>query len=67
MSTKQMVENGKKSSADLKAALEADRKERAEACMKELDAVLKKYDCTIDATMQVQGNMAKAVPLVVAK
>jgi hypothetical protein len=62
-----MIENGKKSSADLKAALEADRKERGEACMKEINEILKKYDCTIDATMQVQGNMAKAVPLVVAK
>jgi uncharacterized protein YejL (UPF0352 family) len=64
---KQMVENGKKSSADLKAALEQDRKERADACIKEIGEVLKKHDCVIDATMQVQGNMAKAVPLVVAK
>lgn len=64
---KQMLENGKKTSASLKAELERDRKERADACIKEVGEILKKYDCTIDATMQVQGNMAKAVPLVVAK
>ena len=62
-----MVENGKKSSAELKAALEADRKERGEACVKEISQILEKYDCALDATIQAKGNVAKAVPLIIAK
>lgn len=64
---KPLVENGKKSSAELKLALEADRKERSQACAKEIEAVLKKYDCLLAAQIEAQGNMAKAMPLVVAR
>lgn len=64
---KPMAENSKLSSAELKLKLNADRKERAEACLKEIEAALKKYDCALDAVIQAQRNMAKAVPVVVAK
>lgn len=62
-----ILENGKKSSSELKMALEADRKERAETAAKEIDEILKKYDCAITATIQVQGDMGKAIPIIVAK
>lgn len=62
-----ILENGKKSSAELKAAIEADRKERAQACAKEIEEVLKKYDCALGAEIRAQGNAAQAQPVIVPR
>ena len=43
------------STDDAKAAIEAERKHRTEACGKELQAVLDKYRCALDVAMLIRG------------
>ena len=41
---------------EAKELIKADRVVRAESCGKELDEILKKYNCTMDITTIIRGG-----------
>lgn len=50
----QHIDGGEDKVAEAKAVIEQEKKARAEACAKEVEAVLKKYQCKLVAFTQLQ-------------
>jgi len=51
---------------ELKVAIQKDKAERTQKCIKEIDATLKKYNCRLDGVMMLKDNSVKSQVTIMA-